>query len=103
MKELPVVFSDPARQDLEAILSYLFEQSGNIRTALAYVRRIEDRCDRIGHVPRGGTARDAVIKGLRFVNFEGRAIITYVIENDAVLITNIFYGGRDYAALIGRR
>lgn len=40
------------------------------------------------------------MKGLRTVPFERSALIAYIIRNDRVVITNVFYGGRDYEALL---
>jgi toxin ParE1/3/4 len=40
--------------------------------------------------------------GLRTIPFERRAVIAYRVTN-AVEITNIFYGGRDYEALYRSR
>jgi toxin ParE1/3/4 len=68
-------------------------------TAIGFVRRIKSRCERIGIVPMGGVARDDLQPGLRIVPFEHSAVIAYVIEDDQVCITNVFYGGRDYEAL----
>jgi toxin ParE1/3/4 len=47
----------------------------------------------------GGIARDDLHPGLRTVPFEHTAVIAYVVEDDQVCITNVFYGGRDYEAL----
>jgi toxin ParE1/3/4 len=44
--------------------------------------------------------RDDISLGLRTVPFEHSAVIAYAIESDAVLIVNIFYGGRDYETLM---
>jgi toxin ParE1/3/4 len=35
------------------------------------------------------------------VPFEHSAVIAYKVEEGAVRITNVFYGGRDYEALFG--
>ena len=68
-------------------------------TARRFVTRIRDRCLRIGNVPRGGHPRDDLDPGLRTVPFEHSAVIAYKVEEGAVRITNIFYGGLDYEAL----
>jgi toxin ParE1/3/4 len=44
--------------------------------------------------------RDDLVPGLRTVPFEHRAVIAYVVENEIVRVTNIFYGGRDFEALL---
>ena len=44
--------------------------------------------------------RDDLIPGLRIVPFERSALIAYVVDADAVRIISIFYGGRDFEALL---
>jgi toxin ParE1/3/4 len=66
--------------------------------ARRFINRIEDRCSRIGFVPRGGRPRDDLDPGLRTVPFEHSAIIADKVEGNRVDITNVFYGGRDYEA-----
>ncbi|WP_296738545.1 type II toxin-antitoxin system RelE/ParE family toxin [Mesorhizobium sp.] len=100
IQRLAVVLSQEAISDLEAIAAYIFESSRSQSTANGFVDRIEDRCRSIGNAPRGGRLRDDILPGLRTVPFEHSAVIAYVIENDLVHIVNIFYGGRDYEALM---
>lgn len=38
--------------------------------------------------------------GLRTVPFEHSAVICYLVEADEVLITNIFYGGQNFEAIL---
>lgn len=64
-----------------------------------FVRRIRDRCERIGNAPMGGRLRDDLAPGLRTVPFDRSAD---VVERDTAQITNIFYGGRDYDVLYRR-
>ncbi|MGX7706196.1 type II toxin-antitoxin system RelE/ParE family toxin [Methylobacterium sp. Gmos1] len=71
----------------------------NLTTARGFVRRIRDRCKRIGDAPHGGRPRDDLEPGLRTVPIERSAVIAYRVEPDRVLVTNGFYGGRDIEAL----
>ena len=100
IQRLVVALSENAISDLEAIGSYILEASGSENVANGFVDRIRERCQSIGNAPRGGRSRDDISLGLRTVPFEHSAVIAYVIESDAVLIINIFYGGRDYEALM---
>lgn len=100
IQRLAVVLSENAISDLQAIGSYILEASGSENVANGFVDRIRERCQRIGNAPRGGRSRDDISLGLRTVPFEHSAVIAYVIGSDAVLIVNIFYGGRDYEALM---
>ena len=100
IQRLEVKYRQSARDDLANIFRHIVEASGNPRIALKFVLRIEDRCQSIGNAPRGGRSRDDIVAGLRTIPFEHSAVITYVIESDAVRIVNIFYGGREYETLM---
>jgi toxin ParE1/3/4 len=100
IKRLEVQWDEGARADLEMIFDYVAEASQNFHTAFKFVSRIEARCEKIGDVPHIGTARDDILPGLRMVPFERSAVILYMLETNRVRITNIFYGGRDYEALM---
>ena len=38
--------------------------------------------------------------GIRIAPFEHSAVVAYRVEDDAVEIVNVFYGGRDYEAAL---
>jgi toxin ParE1/3/4 len=99
MRRLKVVLREEAVADLAEIYNHIARISGSHVTAIGFVRRIKMRCQRIGNVPMGGIARDDLQPGLRTVPFEHSAVIAYVVEDDQVSVTNVFYGGRDYDAL----
>jgi toxin ParE1/3/4 len=100
IQRLDVDYRESASNDLTNIFRYIVEAGGSHDVALRFVLRIEEGCQSIGNAPRGGRIRDDIMPGLRTVPFEHSAIITYVIESDVVRIVNIFYGGRDYEALM---
>jgi toxin ParE1/3/4 len=99
MRRLRVVLREEAIADLADIYNHIARAGGSHLAAIGFVRRIKARCQRIGNVPMGGIARDDLQAGLRMVPFEHSAVIAYVVENDQVCVTNVFYGGRDYEAL----
>ncbi|MGF9692966.1 type II toxin-antitoxin system RelE/ParE family toxin [Rhizobium sp. 0TCS1.26] len=100
MRRLPVVYRLVAIEDLENTYLFILEVSGSSKVASGFVERIMARCRRIGNVPSGGRPRDDLAPGLRVVPFERAAVIAYVMKGDRVEITNVFYGGRDYEALL---
>jgi toxin ParE1/3/4 len=53
----------------------VLDLSRNQDVAEGFVRRITDRCARIGGVPHGGRPRDDLAPGLRTVPFERAAVI----------------------------
>jgi toxin ParE1/3/4 len=89
-----------ARNDLVEIWEYVSENSVSDKVADRFVERIKASCDKIGNAPHGGRACDEILPGLRMVPFEHSAVILYVVESERVCIRNIFYGGRDYEALM---
>ena len=99
MRRVGVSYRPEAVADLENIYDAVARMSASRQVARGFVQRIMARCRRIGDVPRGGRRRDDLVPGLRLVPFEGRAVIAYVVM-DGVEITNVFYGGRDYEALL---
>ncbi|WFP60458.1 MULTISPECIES: type II toxin-antitoxin system RelE/ParE family toxin [unclassified Mesorhizobium] len=100
IRRLEVEYRESANNNLTDIFRHIAEASGNPDLALKFVLRIEDRCQRIGNAPHGGRSLDYIVPGLRMVPFEHSAVITYVIESSIVRIVNVFYGGRDYEALM---
>jgi toxin ParE1/3/4 len=100
IQRLIVVLSENAISDLEAIGNYILDKGGSETIANGFVDRIRERCQNIGNAPRGGRPRDDIMPGLRTVPFEHSAVIAYVIEGDRVFIVNVFYGGRDFEALM---
>lgn len=99
MRRIEVVYRPEAVDDLEDIYRFIRDNSRDADTARAVLGQIRDRCRRIGEVPHGGTPRDDLAPGIRTVPFKRRAVIAYRVLPDAVEVTNIFYGGRDFDAL----
>jgi toxin ParE1/3/4 len=96
-----VVFRPAAEHDLAALYAYIRDANGGPRVAIGYVRRIRSFCERLDLFPERGVARDDIRPGLRLAHFERRVVVAYTITPDQVRIGRIFYGGRDYAALLG--
>ncbi|MDQ6432942.1 type II toxin-antitoxin system RelE/ParE family toxin [Mesorhizobium sp. LHD-90] len=100
IQRLRVELRQSALDDLRNVAKHITEGSGSSTVARRFIGRIKDRCYRIGDIPRGGRTRDDISPGLRTVPFERSAVITYVIEGDRVQIVNVFYGGRDFEAIL---
>ena len=49
--------------------------------------------------PLRGQVRDDLLDGLRTIGFERRVTIAFVVNDDAVLIEGVFYGGQDFEAV----
>ena len=94
-----VAFDPAAEAELAELYGYIRDKSGSAAIAEGYVRRIFDRCMRLGERPGQGTRRDDLRPGLRTVAFERRATIAFTVEDDGVIILRILYGGRDLTRL----
>jgi toxin ParE1/3/4 len=103
LKTYSVQYRPSAQRDIEAIADYVFEQSKNATTTLRYIRRLRDRCRKIGDAPFAHIALDDFGDGVRMAVFERSAVILYRVERNAVFITNVFSAGKDYAALLKRK
>ncbi|GJE71357.1 hypothetical protein CHKEEEPN_2903 [Methylorubrum podarium] len=99
VRRLRVEFQPDALADLADVFRTVLHVSRNLAVARGFVRRIRDRCARIGDAPHGGRPRDDLEPGLRTVPFEHSAVIAYRVEGDRVRVVNVFYGGRDFEAL----
>jgi toxin ParE1/3/4 len=100
MKTLTVRLREAAIADLDEIAGFIAKKSSNPAVASQFINRIRLRCESIGNAPFGGVVRPDLGDGLRMVPFEHSAVIIYQVIEDAVEIINVFYGGRDYAALM---
>ena len=99
VKVYKVTYRETATADILDVYRWVCEVSLDPVTAERFTARLVAACERIGNVPHGGRPRDDLLPGLRTVPFEKRAVIAYLVEAETVVITNVFYGGRDYEAL----
>lgn len=99
VQRFKVLYRPEVISDLAEIYRFVAIRSQNRIVARDFIDRIKNRCSRIGNAPFGGTPRDDLELGLRTVPFERTAVIAYKVEQEAVRIGNIFYGGRDFEAL----
>lgn len=100
MRQLAVFLREQAIADLEEVYDFIVDGGGPPAVALAFLQRIRARCEKIGLAPEGGVARPDLGHGIRLVPFEKSAVLAYRLHDDAVEIVNVFYGGRDYEALM---
>lgn len=100
MKRFKVTYREAAAADILDIYRWVYEVSLDLVTAERFTGRLVTACERIGDIPLGGRPRDDLLPGLRTVPFERRAVIAYMMADETVIITNVFYGGRDYESLL---
>lgn len=59
-------------------------------------------CEGLALFPLRGAPREDIRPGLRVTHHKGRTLIAYAVDEDArtVSVLGIFYGGRDYEAVL---
>ncbi len=93
MKRYKVDYTKRARAQLLDLYRYIAGEA-DPHVALAFVRRIENQCERLDAFPLRGTQRDDLMPRLRTLSFERRVVIGYVVEDESVWIVGVSYGGR---------
>lgn len=99
MKTRIVVVSPEARDDLLRLYDWLAEAVGT-GVALGYIERIEAYCQGFRTASERGQLRNDIRPGLRIVGLEKRVSIAFTVEDDRVVILRLFYGGRNWEAIL---
>lgn len=90
-----VVFTPEAEEQLVDLYRYI-AQAASPDIAARYTEAIVDYCESLQIFPHRGTRRDDVRPGLRVTHYRKRAVIAFVVDDLAVSIIGVFYGGQDY-------
>jgi toxin ParE1/3/4 len=94
-----VVFTPEAEDQLVELYRYI-AAAGSKEVAARYTEEIVAYCEQLAAFPHRGRARDDIRPGLRTIGFRRRVVIAFAVLGQAVVIIGIFYGGRDYAAVL---
>ena len=102
MKKYNVYLMPDAIKDLESIYGYIADKSGYPERAWAFVERLRQKCHELETAPLRGQQRNDLMKNLRIIPLDKKAVAAFLVdeETQTVVILNIFYGGRDYEALV---
>lgn len=87
-----LVFHPNAESDLEHIGDFIAED--NPDAAVAFVRRLRERCRQIGQFPGIGRRRSDLTSGYRSLS-EGQYVILYVVLSEQVEIARILHSKQD--------
>ncbi len=96
---LSVVFTPEAEDQLVELYRYI-AASGSAEVAARYTDLIVAYCEDLAAFPHRGSARDDIRPGLRTIGFRRRVVIAFAVLDQTVAIIGVFYGGRDYAAIL---
>jgi len=102
MKKYDVYLMPDAIKDLEGIYGYITDKSGFPERAWGYIEKLRRKCHELETAPIRGQRRDDLMENLRVAPIDKKAVAAFIVdeEKQAVLVINIFYGGRDYEALM---
>ena len=103
MKSYEVYLTPDAIKDLTDIYEYITEKSGLPEVAWAYIEKLRQKCHDLKMAPLIGQQRSDLRKNLRIIAIDKNAIAAFEVIEDKQIVTilNIFYGGRDYEAIMG--
>lgn len=94
-----VVFTPEAQEQLAALYRYI-AVAASPDVAERYTGAIVSYCEGLSTFPKRGTRRDDVRPGLRVTNYKKRAVIAFVVDDRAVSIIGVYYGGQNYEAAL---
>jgi toxin ParE1/3/4 len=94
-----VVYTPEALEQLRALYRYI-ESAASPVIAQRFTDAIVDHCDRFRELPARAIRRDDIRPGLHITNYKGRVVIAFAVDANEVSIIGVFYGDRDYEALL---
>lgn len=97
MRRRKVLILPEAQADLTGLYDQIADAASE-DIAFGYVENIKRFCEKLDLAGERGHRRDDIRPSLRIVGFRGRVTVAFFVNEDAVLITRIFYGGRDWEA-----
>ena len=102
MKKYDIYLMPDAIKDLENIYGYISDKSGFPERAWTYIEKLRLKCHELETAPLRGQQRNDLMENLRIVPLDKKAVAAFIVDEkkQVVLILNIFYGGRDYEALV---
>ena len=102
MKKYDVYLMLDAIKDLENIYGYISDKRGFPERAWAYIEKLLQKCHELETAPLQGQQRDDLMENLRITPIDKKAVVAFIVDEgkQAVIILNIFYGGRDYEAIM---
>lgn len=99
MKLYRVVLTRRAEEQLNQIETYIASQASR-EIARRFVNGIVEKCNALEYFPMQGTPRPEVGAGVRTGPFRRRTTILYAVDEDAVVVFGVFYGGQDWQSQV---
>jgi len=99
VKRRQVGYAPEADKDFDWIYDVV-ALGGGATIALEYVQRLRAFCQRLEHAAERGNRRDDIRTGLRVAGFEKRITVAFSVDENHVLVLQLFYGGKDWEAVL---
>src|SRR5258705_11000494 len=95
-----VVFTPEAEEHLVALYRYIANDASPA-IAEKFTSAIVEFCEGLANFPQRSVRRDDIRPGLFVTQYRSRVVIAYSVDDDAVVVIGVFYGGRDFESLFG--
>ncbi len=90
---MPVVWTEIAEADLDAIVSYIADES--VSNAVAFDARVRDRVRMLSEFPELGRA--GRFEGtLELILPHDRCVVVYRVQEEQVRVLRLIHGGQDW-------
>jgi len=94
-----IILTPEARDHLDAIYDYIAAAAAP-DIAQRFTDGILDHIGKLTDFPHRGTMRDDLRPGLRTIAWQRRVTVAFAVDDKAVVVIGIFYGGRDFETLL---
>lgn len=98
MKRRTIRYAPEAERDLERLSDWLADVASEA-TAIRYIRQIKQRIESLSEGSERGTIRDSRSK-LRVVGVLKSVSVAFHVDEDAVNIQRVMYGGQDWQSAL---
>jgi toxin ParE1/3/4 len=95
-----VVFTPEAEEQLVELYRCI-ESNASPAIAEKFTNAIVEFCEGLVNFPRRSMRRDDIRPGLFVTQYKSRVVIAYSVDDDAIVVIGVFYGGRDFESLLG--
>ncbi|QTH22472.1 type II toxin-antitoxin system RelE/ParE family toxin [Rhizorhabdus wittichii] len=94
-----IIVTPEARGHLDDIYDYI-AAAASPEIARRFTDGILHHIGKLTDFPNRGTMRDDLRPGLRTIAWRRRVTIAFAVDDKAVVVVGVFYGGRDFETLL---
>jgi plasmid stabilization system protein ParE len=94
VRQVTLRFAPEAVEHLSEIYSFI-ALAASPETARRFTDAVLAYCERLCAFPYRGRLREDIRPGLRLTTYRRRVAIAYIVDEKALTVIGVFYGGRD--------